>query len=201
MSERETRFVFSSATSARQVWAGGGGGVSPRGQVRPILADSLVASSMLCCGVPLCAEHSSAVGSRSPPAGGEVCGASGSGWVWTGRRAGHPGFLWLLPTESNHMGLFGSVLTKMAAHLAGSRIRVRAARANCLDRGGWGDRRSWWRGRPIGSGGLGWDALPYVKHQHLTECVHGASGQQHAAAAGYRVDRAMMKPLPSCATN
>ena len=88
------------------------------------------------------------------------------------------------------MGLFGSVLTKMAAHLAGSRIRVRAARANCLDRGGWGDRRSWWRGRPIGAGGLGWDALPYVKHQHLTECVHGASGQQHAAAAGYRVDRA-----------
>ena len=88
------------------------------------------------------------------------------------------------------MGLFGSVLTKMTAHLAGSRIRVRAARANCLDRGGWGDRRSWWRGRPIGSGGLGWDALPYVKHQHLTECVHGASGQQHAAAAGYRVDRA-----------
>ena len=185
--QRETPVASRHPSPAKQVPGGGSGGVVPRGQVLPVLADSLVASSMLCCGVPLCAEHSSAVGSRSPPAGGEVCGASGSGWVWTGRRAGHPGFLWLLPAEGDHMGLCGSVLTKMAAHLAGLRMRVLA---NCLDRGGWGDRRSWWRGRPIGAGGLGRDALPYVRHQHLTECVRGTSEQQHAVVAGHHGERA-----------
>ena len=81
------------------------------------------------------------------------------------------------------MGFCGSVLTKMAAHLAGLRMRVFAS---CLGRSGWGDRRSWWRGRPIGAGGSGRDALPGVGHQHLTECVRGTSEQQHALVVGHR---------------